>query len=85
MTAKLRRTAFGALSLLLGFAPLACASSSTPSPQPPPAPRQEEMKKKDEKPARPQPTGPASEAEIEESRRGRLLHQLPAPPLPSPS
>ena len=80
MTAKLRRTAFGALALLLGFAPLACASSSTPSPQPPPAPRQEEMKKKDEKPARSY-TGPASE--IESRKAGEAAYSSSYQPLPS--
>ncbi|MFL6235475.1 MAG: amidohydrolase [Thermoanaerobaculia bacterium] len=81
MTAKLRRTAFGALALLLGFAPLACASSSTPSPQPSPAPSREEMKKKDEKPARPQPTGPASEAESRKA--GEAAYSTSYQPLPS--
>jgi imidazolonepropionase-like amidohydrolase len=79
MIAKLRRTAFGALALLLGFAPLACASSSQPSPQPP-VPRQEEMKK-EEKPAKPQPTGPASEAESRKA--GEAAYSSSYQPLPS--
>src|SRR5436305_9756484 len=80
MTAKLRRTAFGALALLLGFAPLACASSSNPSPQPPPVPRREEMKK-EEKPAKPQPTGPASETESRTA--GEAAYRSTYQPLPS--
>jgi imidazolonepropionase-like amidohydrolase len=80
MTAKLRRTASGALALLLGFAPLACASSSTPSPQPSPAPQREEMKKKDEKPAKPY-TGPASEAESRKA--GEAAYSGTYQPLPS--
>ena len=56
MTETLRRTAFGALALLLGFIPLACASSSAVSPQTaaPEAARSQEMKKgmkKGEKPS----------------------------------
>src|SRR5436305_12542021 len=82
MTAKLRRTAFGALALLLGFAPLACASNSTPSPQPPPAPKQEETKKKEEKPARPQPTGPANEVQLRTA--GGAAYSSSYQPLPSP-
>lgn len=81
MTAKLRRTAFGALALLLAFAPLACASSSAPAPQPPPAPKQEEMPKKAEKPARPQPTGPANEVEIRKA--GEAAYPSTYQPLPS--
>ncbi len=80
MTAKLRRTAFGALALLLAFAPLACASSSAPAPQSPPAPRQEEMPKKEE-PAQPQPTGPANEVEIRKA--GEAAYPSTYQPLPS--
>ncbi|HET9209837.1 MAG TPA: amidohydrolase [Thermoanaerobaculia bacterium] len=80
MTAKLRRTAFGALALLLGFAPLACASSSTPSPQASPAPKQEEVKK-EEKPAKPQPMGPANEVEIRKA--GEAAYPSTYQPLPS--
>ncbi|HSU81857.1 MAG TPA: amidohydrolase [Thermoanaerobaculia bacterium] len=81
MTAKLRRTALGALALLLGFAPLACASSSTPAPQPPLAPQQEETKSKEEKPARPQPTGPVNEVEIRKA--GEAAYPATYQPHPS--
>ncbi|HEY4561359.1 MAG TPA: amidohydrolase [Thermoanaerobaculia bacterium] len=80
MTAKLRRTAPGALALLLGFAPLACVSYSTPAPQPPPAPQQEEVRKKEE-PAPPRPTGPASE--VEARKAGEAAYATSYQPLPS--
>ncbi|HEY2289313.1 MAG TPA: amidohydrolase [Thermoanaerobaculia bacterium] len=79
MTAKLRRTAFGVLTLLLGSS-LACVSYSAPAPQPPPAPQQEE-KKKEEKPAPPQPTGPTDEVGIRKA--GEAAYATSYQPLPS--
>jgi imidazolonepropionase-like amidohydrolase len=78
MTAKLRRTAFGALALLFGFAPLACATSSPAPPPAPPAPKQEEMKK--EEPAH-SPAGPASEIELRKA--GEAAYTSTYRPLPS--
>jgi imidazolonepropionase-like amidohydrolase len=79
MTAKPRCTLFGALALLLAFAPLACASSSPASPQSaaPAAAKPEETKK----PARPKPTGPASE--VEARRAGEAAYGSSYQPLPS--
>ena len=84
MTETLRRTAFGALALLLAFIPLACASSSTVSPQTaaPEAARSEEMKK-GEKPAHAPATGPASG--IESRRAGESTYTSIYQPLPSQS
>src|SRR4051794_35888532 len=79
MTAKLRRTAPGALALLLGSS-LACVSYSAPAPQAPPAPKREEMVKKEE-PAPPRPTGPASEAEARKA--GEAAYATSYQPLPS--
>lgn len=81
MTAKLRLIAFGALALLLGFAPLACASASPASPQPPAPGAPKEETKKEEKPARPQPTGPASGTESRKD--GEAAYTSTYQPLPS--
>jgi imidazolonepropionase-like amidohydrolase len=82
MTETLRRTAFGALALLLAFVPLACASSSTVSPQTaaPEAARSEEMKK-GETPSHAPATGPASG--IESRRAGESAYTSIYQPLPS--
>jgi imidazolonepropionase-like amidohydrolase len=82
MTETLRRTAFGALALLLGFAPLACASSSSVSPQTsaPEAARSGEMKK-GEKSSHAPATGPASG--VESRRAGESAYTSTYQPLPS--
>jgi imidazolonepropionase-like amidohydrolase len=84
MTETLRRTAFGALALLLGFVPLACAGSSTVSPQTaaPEAARSEAMKK-GEKPSHAPFTGPASG--VESRRAGESAYTSTYQPLPSQS
>ncbi len=79
MTAKLRRTALGALALLLGFS-LACVSYSAPPPQAPPAPKREEVVKKEE-PAPPRPAGPASE--VEARKASEAAYSTTYQPLPS--
>jgi imidazolonepropionase-like amidohydrolase len=84
MTDKLRRTAFGALTVLLGFAPLGCASAPQPSPAASPgtsgtAPKEEV--KKAEKMAPGEATGPMSGTESR--RTGEAPYQSTYKPLPS--
>src|SRR3954462_9287148 len=79
MTAKLRRTAPGALALLLGSS-LACVSYSAPAPQAP-APKREETVKPEEKPAPPPLAGPASE--VEARKAGEAAYATSYQPLPS--
>src|SRR4051794_3591731 len=82
MTETLRRTAFGALALLLGFAPLACASAPAPSPAPSPATPKQEEKKDEKKKGEPvQPTGPTSEPESR--KNGETPYASLYQPLPS--
>src|SRR3954454_155245 len=80
MTAKLRRTALGALALLLGSS-LACVSYSAPAPQAPPAPKREETVKPEEKPVPPPPAGPVSE--VEARKAGEAAYATSYQPLPS--
>lgn len=84
MTETLRRTAFGALALLLGFVPLACASSSALSPQTaaPEAARSGAMKR-GEKPSQVPFTGPASG--VESRRAGESAYTSTYQALPSQS
>ena len=81
MTDKLRRTAFGALAILLGFAPLGCASAPTPSSAASPATAPKEEVKKEEKMAPEKPTGPMSGTESR--RAGEAPYQSTYKPLPS--
>jgi imidazolonepropionase-like amidohydrolase len=82
MTETLRRIAFGALALLPGFVPLACASSSAASPQAPaPAAARSAEMKKGEKPSHAPATGPASRGESR--RAGESAYTSTYQPLPS--
>jgi imidazolonepropionase-like amidohydrolase len=77
MTETLRRTAFGALALLLGFAPLACASAPASSPAAAPVAAQPEGTK----PEPPKATSPRSEAELRKA--GETPYISTYQPLPS--
>ena len=80
MTDKLRSTALGALALLLGFAPLACASAPPPPAPAAPAAAQPEEKKKEPF----KPTGPTNETELRkagEAPYASLYHPLPTQPV----
>ncbi|HEY0514318.1 MAG TPA: amidohydrolase [Thermoanaerobaculia bacterium] len=78
MIDQLRRTALGALAVLLGFAPLACASAPSSSAAPGTAPAET---KKEEKPVR--PTGPTSESELRKAGEAPYASTYqPLPPQP---
>jgi imidazolonepropionase-like amidohydrolase len=76
MTETLRRTAFGALTLLLGSAPLACASAPPSSPAPVSAPAAGPERK-------PEPPKAAPRSEAELRKAGETPYISTYQPLPS--